>query len=658
MKMAEALRRMAPSALLQLERHPIVRELVRPERFTYEALYTTSEGVKALAERLSAAERRTVEAVVRGFASTPFDEAQLAKRAAPEVPGAELRLGLAGLRAAGVIVTARKAWGERLHTLPHDALGAWQLALFGAPDAAARDAEAELTVSSSGALDDDIFALLAFAAKNELALTQRGAVHKRHLQALQGELALAASEPLRRMGLAYGWADAYDAGTAVVLDAALRLELLAMDGGALRVQPARLREWLRLPRSARDAVLRAAWTARLWPSEPLVQHAAAAAQLAPRGVWLALPRLAAWLARFAGAAPVPLAELAAAQWLEPAAALGWLELGRSSRTGELLLRVPPEEADAQETPGRFYVQPDFELIVPPDVPADVRWELERIAERRSTDQVHVYAVTQSSVRFACENGASAQVIAGFLEEHGMFELPDNVRQAIGQWAGSYGNVSFARVTLLRCANAELAEQVLQHPKAAAYLMARLGDTEFIVPDAAVSELQSLLDKAGLAPRRAIDTPGAPAPKEKGFPRMEPNAAQAEPARIAAEFSALAAASNGLLYGTDPLAFFDLEPELPERSGRPPDLKEIPAVWWKDYRMYHASTRKDLIRKAIEWQSLVKLRKDGQDRTVIPQRLLEERGGWALVGLERGSEVRLSGDEWDEMKLLVPGINDK
>jgi hypothetical protein len=657
MRVAEALRRMPPSALLQLERHPSVRELVRPGRFTYEALYTTCEGVQALAERLSAPERRTMEAVVRGFASTPFDEAQLVKRAAPDMPGAELRIGLAGLRAAGIIVTARKAWGELQHALPDDALGAWQLALYGAPDAAAADAGVELTASAPGALDDDVFALLAYAAKNELALTQRGTLHKRHLHALQGELTLAASEPLQRMGPAYAFADTYDAGTAVVLDAALRLGLLAASGSALSVQPAPLRAWLRRPRAARDAVLRMAWTERLWPAEPLLQHAAAAAERAPRGVWLALPRLAAWLARFADAPAETLAELASVRWLEPLAALGWLELGRCARTGEPLLRIPPEAGDAPEQPGRFYVQPDFELIVPPDVPADVRWELERYAERRSSDQVHVYAVTRSSVRFACENGATADEMAGFLEEHAMFGLPDNVRQAIGQWAGAYGKVSFARVTLLRCADADLAEQVLRHPKVAAQVVARLSDTDFIVPDASVPDLRTLLDKAGLAPRLAIETPGAPAAAESGFPRMTESEASGEEAHLP-DLTALAAASRGLLFGTDPLLVCELETELPEQADLLPDLKEVPAMWWKDYRAYHASTRKEMIRKAIEWQSLLKLRKDGQDRTVVPQRLLEDRSGWALVGIERGSEIRLSGYEWDEMKLLVPGINDK
>ncbi|KIL41153.1 hypothetical protein SD70_08960 [Gordoniibacillus kamchatkensis] len=615
MMVREALRKLPPRAQQQLERHPLLRKMRGDAPLaSLERLYATQEGVRALLGKLSGPERITIMAVVSHFANMPFDEAALVKRAGGEAPGLSLRIGLAGLCAAGIIVPVRKAWGERLYTLPYDALGAWQSVLFGELEADIPGESVELTTSCYGCLDDDLFALLTYAAKQELALTKAGAIHKRHMQALRGLLQTAGSEPLQRLGLAYDHSDVYDAGTAIMLDAALRLALLAPDGGALRLAPERLRAWLRLPRSRRLAALRAALLSRLWPGDALGQHAAAAALHAPRGAWLALPRLAAWLASGAGT-DAPLAERTALSWLEPLAALGWLELGRSVPTGQLAFRVPAEDAAAAS--GCFYVQPDFEIVVPPDVPAAVRWELGCCAEHAATDQVYTYRITKESIQFGCENGWTADAIETFMETYGMYELPDNVRQAIRHWAASSGRGSLARPPSPRCESGETAS------------------------------------------RRAYEYPGVlEMDTEIGPFNQRGTGAYTECDAIPDTFAPDAAeVGKGLLQTSDPLFGCELEPELPEVSDALPDLRRIPDAWWKDYRGYHASTRKQLIRTAIEWQSLLRLRTGGQERTVAPQRLLEERDGWCFIGLEQGSEIRIRGDAWDDMKLIVPGVND-
>ncbi|MFC0213203.1 helicase-associated domain-containing protein [Paenibacillus chartarius] len=698
MMVSDALRKLAPAARLQLEANALLRRLSEAPELKelaeghegdnrYEPLYSTTLGAGLLSAELSDAERTTLRIIVSRFANEPFDEAALAKRAEDEAPGAELRLGLAGLRALGIVVTVRKAWGERLHALPYDALGAWQAVLFGEPELSCGDnKDTELTASAPGALDDDLFALLAFAAKQELILTQKGTIAKRQLQALHSVLKLPEDAALRQLQLAYGTgsSNGYEPGLAIVLDAALRFGLLAAEDGALRVQEAPLRAWLSLPRGRRGDMLQAAWFQRQWPREPLLQRAAAALLHAPRGAWLALPRLAAWLGGIArggvSAEPLLLAQLAETQWLQPLAALGWLELARHTHTGETLLRIPDKPEDAQQEPsGRIYVQPDFELIVPSDTAAAVRWELERFADRFSSDQVHMYRITKSSVQFACEQGMTAAEIERFLAEHSRFGLPDNVGLAIRQWAGEYGRISFARASLLRCADAQLADELARNPRLAPYLLERLGDTVFVVRGERLRDLQAALDKAGYAPRKAVmelgmaeedkhagngDNTGFAGAAANGF---APDRSAGEPnSEERAAFRFLAAAGDagrGLLDATDPLLYYDLEPELPprpERRAREAELRDVPAVWWKDYRTYHASTRKEMIRKAIEAEALLKLRLGGQDRTIAPKRLLEERDSWCIVGIDRssGSEIRFGGDEWQEMKFVVPGMNDR
>ncbi len=73
----------------------------------------------------------------------------------------------------------------------------------------------------------------------------------------------------------------------------------------------------------------------------------------------------------------------------------------------------------------------------------------------------------------------------------------------------------------------------------------------------------------------------------------------------------------------------------------PDMQDIPISWIKEFREYHGSTRKDMIRKAIEWKSVLQLRKEGRNRFIIPRMLREDRSGWILEGLEEYQEISLA-----------------
>jgi hypothetical protein len=213
----------------------------------------------------------------------------------------------------------------------------------------------------------------------------------------------------------------------------------------------------------------------------------------------------------------------------------------------------------------------------------------------------------------------------------MYELPDNVRQAIRQWAQGTGKGTATAAAACNAAHG------LASPGTAAAATADGEHAQSTAIEAAAVHLfaPGIRSSAGM-PDLTTDPSDAYIPMFAGGSN-----------------------ETGLFRSTDPLADYELEPELPERRFILPELvKEVPAVWWKDYRAYHASTRKEMIRKAIEWQSYVKLRMNGQDVTVRPKRLLEECDGWSLIGVPSGGgESRFAEGAWREMMLVVPGLND-
>jgi hypothetical protein len=65
----------------------------------------------------------------------------------------------------------------------------------------------------------------------------------------------------------------------------------------------------------------------------------------------------------------------------------------------------------------------------------------------------------------------------------------------------------------------------------------------------------------------------------------------------------------------------------------------------------------MIQKALEWKACLKLRRAGTDTLFIPLRLDGIRDDWAVTGVAQAAEVRLTPDQWEEMQLILPGVND-
>ncbi|WP_144353468.1 hypothetical protein [Paenibacillus darwinianus] len=79
--------------------------------------------------------------------------------------------------------------------------------------------------------------------------------------------------------------------------------------------------------------------------------------------------------------------------------------------------------------------------------------------------------------------------------------------------------------------------------------------------------------------------------------------------------------------------------------------------FKQLREYHATTRREMITKAIEIGIAVRLVREGQTLDFVPDRLEEGRDIWTVSGKlrsENGAEaVRLTPDMWSGMQLCIP-----
>lgn len=648
-----------------------------------ESLWQDEVVLETVYNRLATVERTLLETIVRRIGSEPFDNARLERAAGGKLSGAEVQAGIAGLRRKGFVFAFRKSWGELVYVLPEDALPRWQRILHPfLADPSAEGLEPDSLQPDGGTGQEPVivlFDVLTLIAKQETKLTRNGTLPKKMIQRIN-ELLPWEDKLLQGLMLKYAYADAYPLKTALALDMLLKLGWVYTADEELRLQEEPVREFFHLTRSRQNGRLYRLWKELAWPASAWQQHAVLLMEKFPLGEWFAPEGLLERLyccgfiegpddARDA----TERLQMFREQWLEPLLGFGWLEQGFNGRDCEgsasvyYRWRLPlgrTEEETVGEASGAFIVQPDFHILVPPDVPLSVQWELICVCELPVRDMLSVCKLTKASLKHALEQGRTADDALRFLEEHAEYGLPDNVRLTVRQWAKSFGQTSLSQVVLLRCDDAGTADAISRLSPVSKLLGERIGDKHYIVGENDLKPLAAALEKAGfMAGLPAADTTGDSRFRYFSLLR-DPEQGETQPQRER-EPELEAAAAKGLVYSRHSIGYLQMEPRLPEPADLYPELRDIPAAWLRDYRNYHPSTRKDMVEKAIELRTLLQIRKGGADVRLAPRKVQETRGTWCMTGLgrtegggESGEEIRLLADEWQEMKLILPGINDK
>lgn len=625
--------------------------------------------------RMKSEERIVLESIVRAIGCEPFDDVKLDKSAGGLLSGAEIRAGLAGLLRKGLIFSFRKTWGEPVYLLPEDGFGLWRQLLF--PDACISFSDS-VTLTSIEPIEvvkadirRGLFQSLVFAAQQGLKLTQNGTMHRKQLQKWS-ELIPLNESLLQGTPIKYAYADVYPMKAAVMLDILLRLQLVVPDGERLKLQAGALKSWLDRSVSEQHLVLYGLWKQLTMPTEAWLQHAVSVLEGAGSESWIPLNGLLTWLdskgllsnSNDSEKNEQRIGRLQK-EWLDPLAALGWLEKGMDPLNGNTFYRWRMNPSDPNQVQqdhlkedGQIMVQPDFDILVPPDVPEAVCWELCCMSDPVALDQVSIYKLSKTSVRRALENGRSAEEMVNFLEAHALYGVPFHIRLAISEWAMPFGKTSFASTLLLRCDDEETAAIIAKLPQTGKYIREAIGAKDFIVAESDLQPLAAALEKAGYMP----ELPCMPTGKNgSGQGNAYPKLTEIKPIEDA-EVSFM---ERGLIYSRNSAHLYQLESRLPETADLYPDLKDIPPMWLRDYRTYHASTRKEMVEKAIEMKTLLQIRLNGTDYRIAPRKVQNTRGTWCMMGvgnsgerLPQAVEVRWLADEWDEMKLILPGINDK
>jgi len=579
------------------------------------------------------------------YGTNPFEPERLEERAEEEfgLTGAEFRVALAKLRRSGILFAVRKIWGDKLIYLPDDAVPLWQPILFPAgvrPLSSEEACDVEPSMERyRSPLALELLSAWHEIARQPLSFTAKGAPHRADVARIAETMMLPADN-LEELRLAYPHSDRLPPQLALAIDIGLVCGLLIEDESAIGVCAEGMRSWLALPYEEADDRLRRLVLSRYCSAKPKL-HMTVSAVLSLDGEgWHTQGRIDEWGDR--GETDKRLALLEA---------FGWIERGRWRGQAVLRRRTEFDGGDSLDGEGcSFILQPDGEVFVPPEVGLSARWKLLDVAELKTADSLYVYRLTRRSCEEAYRIGYSLQDVVAFLERGSEAPLPEPAEAALRDWFASIGRTELVQALLLRADSAEIAELLSNAPDFEGMLLERIGDRHFLVDALQEKRIRDQLKKAGFPPAERMPD------------RMRQSQGASESSREHRE------TEKGWIVGKPSVSVFEAERGWGGADDFFPGLGDIPAAWVTKPREYHPSTSKELIKRAIQWRTSVRLEPIGGKRAFAPVSIREEGARWVAEGrwiepgngANRGAEFHpdaVRSEEIAEVMIVLPDLEE-
>src|SRR5690606_29934566 len=247
-------------------------------------------------------------------------------------------------------------------------------------------------------------------------------------------------------------------------------------------------------------------------------------------------------------------------WLTPLCRLGWIELATSPRG--MLWRWTSFAPAVCRTGARETgtVQPDFDVLIPPFFPLDLRWRLARFADYVGGDHLSVYRIHADSVERARARGMTEEEMVGLLEQLTGGRVPANVILGIRQWCRRVGRLVLRHALLVEGDDEELIDALEHVPEIRELIVERVGRRVLIADKSREEALRERLKQLGFPPRR------------EGKPRQEASGILEKPGRGAVEPTG-----------------YTVENRYPELTEAVPGARNLPRMWTSGVRSCHPAT---------------------------------------------------------------------
>lgn len=160
-----------------------------------------------------------------------------------------------------------------------------------------------------------------------------------------------------------------------------------------------------------------------------------------------------------------------------------------------------EQIPLQNSEAKFIVQPNFEVLSPPDLPGAHYLRLCVLGDLKTQDVMACFHLSSDSIRRAFARGLSGDEIRSFLTQHSASGLPDMVDTLIAECDDKYGEIEILpAIGRVKTATRELLDELYAQPRIAQALDDRISPTIATLNNTANPEsLIQILQQQGYLP---------------------------------------------------------------------------------------------------------------------------------------------------------------
>lgn len=397
---------------------------------------------------LGSREQEILRRIYACFAGQSFDEQSYMKLRIEGYSGAEHLLSLITLRKRGYIEAVINSWGDRLYYIPIDLLSLLH-PIFYTHELQEVNEEVHIMKDAKPGLVLDLFHVLVFIAQEKLPLTTKGIVHKNSIQKIVDRLNLT-GEDIRGLLIEVPHTENVPSQVAIVLDLLHCINLVTREPRHIFVQEKPLYKWLDLNTEQMTSILVKIVIERYGSDDSKMQHwwCSICQDEFLLGQWVEIEPLISWMIQQQMLDESCREEMSrsAQSWLFALAGFGWMDVGMTK--GSCICfrwRISLDEvrnasiynsvrvAPIMNITNKFYVQPDFDIMVLPDVPYILRWRLMMFTDILMSDRMSIYRLTKDSITKAVKRGLEVEDILMFMTNYSENGVPDHVSLTLEQW---------------------------------------------------------------------------------------------------------------------------------------------------------------------------------------------------------------------------------
>ncbi len=399
----------------------------------------------------------------------------------------EFEYGLTKLRRKGIIFTLRKSWGEVGFIIPEDLYHIWHRYFFIHMISELKEVKKEQLVmkEATGCLEEDLFRLLTYVETENIPITQKGTIHKRHIAKISEQLLMNEAN-LLHFPIKQSFMNEYPKNVVLLLEVANTIELIELLDSLTVTNKVDL--WNQLNSKERRESLEQIIRSMFKSSDILLTHLFFFIFHLPTEKWYSLTEALTKVSKFLKRpAAEEIINRAFQEIMIPLYSIGWLNLATDHNNQHYFLWNQKEkEANTQ-----IYVQPNFELLIPRYFPYHLRLRIEKFAKIIQLDKMNRYMLTKQSILKGLEYGETLETILELLTEYSVIPISENVKHTLVDWTKNYGTISFMDVRILQCETKEIAEILKQQKDIKVWIIGEISPTHLIVKK---NDFENLLEK--------------------------------------------------------------------------------------------------------------------------------------------------------------------